>query len=202
MRIALRSLIATAALGLALAPAAFADSATEDLYLARDACGGTAAPNTHLAFDLGATTLGCGSVVAATPSTTSYPATQGLPVTVQAADANGAREVYVAISLGSFTGNPLGGIGDEEVDVDLTGKLGTQTVSLGSGQIITPAADMLRKGAYLAEFHFPLKTAQGGVYKTLNLDLTVGGSLLSGYVDTNGSSVVSLPVADPPADEG
>lgn len=196
MRMALRSFIAVAAAGLTLAPAALADTATSDLYLVRDACGAndTLPPDPRLAFDLGASTLGCGSTLAfAGGSTTHYPARQGMPVTLDP-----ARPIYVAVSTGSFTGPPLGGLGEETVSVTLTGKktVGPTTFTLGAAEKVTAAADMLRTGHYLAEFEFPVTETTAGTYQSLNLALQVGGSQFSGFVDHDGSSLVSLPVFD------
>lgn len=197
MHMALRSLLAVAALGLALAPAASAGEATSDLFVVRDACGGAdgVPPDTRLAFDLGLSTLGCGSTLAATGGTvTQYPAKQGVPVTLDV-----SRPIHVAISTESFAGVAVGGIGDERIAFTLTGKRtgSSTTVTLGTGEKITSAADMLRKPAYTAEFDLPLTPAKAGTYKSLNLELQVGGSQFSGFVKHDGSSYVSLPVFDP-----
>jgi hypothetical protein len=54
---------------------------------------------------------------------------------------------------------------------------------------------MLRQATRLTEFNFPI-TGKGGEYKALTLTLNVGGSELSGFVNHDGSSYVSLPVFD------
>jgi hypothetical protein len=192
MHMALRSFLATAAAGLALAPAAVADTATQDLYLARDACGGTAPANTRLDTGLGASTLGCGSTVGGViSSTTSYPAVAGaMPVTLDA-----TRPIYVAISIDSYLGVAVGGIGDETVSVTLSGRnADNKTVTLGSASQTTPAQSELRNPHYVAEFNLPLKPDQGGLYNGITLSLTVGGAELGGYVNHDGSSLVMLPI--------
>ncbi|MDX6664764.1 MAG: hypothetical protein QOG68_970 [Solirubrobacteraceae bacterium] len=199
MRKPLSIMIAATALGLALAPAAaFADSATEDLLLARDACGGTGAANTRLALSAGTATGGCGSALGgASPSTTTYPATEGVPVLV-----DDSRPVVVDIDLTSYHGVAVGGIGDETVSVELTGTRDKKSVTLGTGSSTIAAADMLRTPHYTAEFSMPLGAAKAGTYTALSLDVTVGGAFFSGYVDHGGKSFVSVPVFDPPADPG
>ena len=69
----LRTIIAGAALALAVAPAAaVADSQTADLFAARDVCG--TGDNARLSFDMGAYTDACGSVVQpAIATTASFP---------------------------------------------------------------------------------------------------------------------------------
>ncbi|MCW2990638.1 MAG: hypothetical protein JWM73_1232 [Solirubrobacterales bacterium] len=194
MRIALRSFIAAAAVSLTLVPSALADTATEDLVLARDACGSTDTlpPAPRLAFTPGASTLGCGSLLALSGgSPTDYPATEGVPVTL-----DDTRPIFVAVSSSSYTGGPLGGIGDETVEIDLTGKNAAgKTVSLGSDSQTIPAADMLQTGDRLSEFTLPI-AGKGGAYQGITLTLTVGGSQFSGFVNHDGSSYVSLPIFD------
>jgi hypothetical protein len=191
----IRTLIVAAAVSLTLAPSALADTATEDLVLARDACGSTDTlpPAPRLAFSPGASTLGCGSTLAiAGGSDTVYPATEGVPVTL-----DDARDIYVAISSESYTGVAVGGIGPETVSVLLTGKNAEtgKTVTLGQGDETLGADVMLRQATRLTEFHFPI-AGKGGTYKALTLTLKVGGSQFSGFVDHDGSSFVSLPVFD------
>lgn len=207
MRMPLSSLLATAALGLALAPAAFADEATQDLNLVRDSCGGgsTVPPDTRLAFDLGASTLGCGSTLAfVSPATTSYPARQGVPVVI-----DGSRSVLVAITMTSYLGVAVGGVGDETITVTLSGKrkVGSapaKTETIGSKSSTIPAAEMARNPEYTAEFDLPVGT-KAGLYTALTLDVTVAGSAGGGFLNHDGTSFVSLPVFDPieePTEEG
>jgi hypothetical protein len=190
----IRSLIIAAAVSLTLVPSALADTATEDLVLARDACGSTDTlpPDPRLALEPGASTLGCGSLDGiAGGSETDYPAKEGVPVTL-----DDARPIYVAISSSSYTGGPLGGIGPQTVDVTLSGVTSAgKTVTLGSASKTTGADVMLRQGESLDEFTFPI-AGKGGEYKALTLSLTVGGSELAGFVNHDGSSYVSLPVFD------
>lgn len=202
MRIALRSLIATAALGLALAPAAHAaDSATEDLYVARDACGGQGVPqNERLSLDLGGFTSGCGSLAGFLGgSETDYTTgpDDGVPVTLDT-----SRPILVSISVGSDPGLVLGGIGDETVAFTLSGRRLTSTggsspVTLGEESTTTPAETMLQQTDHTYEYELPLTQAKAGTYKSLTLTLSVGGSQQSGYIDYSGGSLVSLPVFDP-----
>ena len=194
MRTVLRTALATAIAGMALASPALADTATVDLYLARDACGATdgVEPDPRLAFDLGASTLGCGSMLAiAGGSPTTYPARQGMPVTLDP-----ERPIDIAISISSYFGVLVGGVGPETVEVLLTGRKDGKTVTLGQGSLTTPAEEMLTNPEYVAEFALPLKPEQGGRYTSVSLSLTVGGSQLSGFVNHDGSSYVSLPVTD------
>ena len=199
MRTVLRTALAAVIASMTLASPAMADTSYADLLLARDACGASdgVEPDPRLAFDLGASTLGCGSLAAiAGGSTTTYPAKQGMPITLE-----GGRPIHVAISISSYTGVLVGGIGPETVEVVLTGRKDKKTVTLGQGTLESGAEEMLTKAAYTAEFEFPLTVEQGGEYTGISLDLTVGGSQFSGFVDHNGSSYVSLPIFDPPVEE-
>lgn len=188
-----RSFLLAAALSMTLVPSAFAGEAYEDLVLARDACGGTDPANTRLAFYPGAaSTGGCGGLLAGiSPSTTTYPAAEGVPFTL----ADDGRPIYVAISSSSYAGVALGGIGAQTVEVRLTGvnDATKKTVTLGSETQETDSATMLRQASSLNEFEFDV-TNKGGVYKSLTLTLTVGGSELAGFVDHDGASYVSLPI--------
>lgn len=192
----IRSCIAAGLLALVLAPSAFAqDTATSDLVLARDACGagGTLPPSPRLAFTPGASTLGCGSLLAITGGApTAYPATEGVPVTLDP-----SRPITVAISSSSYTGVALGGIGAQTVKVLLTGVNAAtkKSVVLGEGSQTTPAEVMLRQATSVNEFTFDI-TGKGATYKALELTLTVGGSQFAGFVDHDGTSFVSLPVFD------
>lgn len=197
----IRSFIVAAAVSLTFVPSALADTAVEDLVLARDACGSTDTlpPDPRLAFNPGASTLGCGSLASISGgSPTDYPAKEGVPFTL-----DGVRPIYVAISSSSYTGGPLGGIGPQTVDVQLTGVTATgKSKTLGSATKETGADVMLRQGESLDEFNFPT-TGLGGTYKSLTLSLTVGGSQFAGFVNHDGSSYVELPVVDgslPPAE--
>lgn len=196
MRKALRFILAVAAVGLTLAPTALAsDTAVTDLVLARDACGSTdeLPPAPRLDLSTGASTLGCGSLLAITGGRpTSYPAVAAaLPVELDA-----TREIYAAISISSYLGVLVGGVGPETVELTLTGKRGEKVETLGTATSTTPAEQMLTKAAYLAEFTFPANPELSGTYTSLTLDLTVGGSQFSGFVDHDGRSLVSLPVTD------
>jgi hypothetical protein len=190
----IRTFIASAALGLALAPAAQADTATQTLNIARDACGGTTPANPHLSLGLGVFTSGCGSLVgilggSATDYSTS--AGDGVPVTLDT-----ARPIHVAVTVASDPGVVLGGIGDEVVDFSLSGKRGTKAVSLGDGSATTTADVMLRQTGHVYEFDLPLTAALAGTYSNLTLTLSVGGSQQSGYIDYGGGSYIELPVFD------
>jgi hypothetical protein len=202
MRMRLGTLFLAAAAGLSLAPAAFADTATEDLVLARDACGSTdslpAAP--RLAFTPGASSTSCGNLAAGLGGApTEYPATEGVPVTLDE-----SRPIHVAISTSSYLGVAVGGVGPETVEIELTGKnaVTRKTVSLGYGSVTRSADEMLTTATALTEFDLPI-AGKGGQYSALNLTLTVGGSQFSGFVDHDGSSFVSLPIfdADVPVEE-
>jgi hypothetical protein len=194
MRMGFRSVLAAVVVSMTLASTAAADTATSDLFLVRDACGAsdTLPPDPRLAFDLGASQLGCGSLAGIAGGTpTSYPAKQGMPVTLDT-----ARPVYVAISISSYFGVAVGGIGPETVEVSLTGKRDKKTVQIGQATLTTPAEEMLTKAEYVAEFELPLTPELAGEYTAMTLDLTVGGSQLSGFVNHDGTSYVSLPVFD------
>jgi hypothetical protein len=188
---ALRTLIATVALGLMLVPAALADTATTDLVLARDACGGTDPANERLDLGPGASTGSCGDLGSwGGPTMTPHPAKAGVPITI-----DGTRNALIVIAAESYTGNPVGGIGDQTTTVELIGTTQTgKKVSIAKDSQVIPAADMLRKGSYVAEFNVPIV---GGFYKGLTLNLTIGGSVLHSFVHYNGDSFLSLPVPDP-----
>lgn len=195
MRTEIRNFVALATAALLLLPgAASADEEYLDLVLARDACSSSdeLPPDPRLAFSPGASTFGCGSALAiAGGSTTNYPAKEGVPVTL-----DDTRNLYVAISTGSFTGAAFGGIGNETVEWKLRGKNElNRTVTIAEGSHTTPAADMLRKSAYVQEFDVAIE-GKGGLYKSLVLSLRVGGSQFSGFVDHDGTSFISLPVPD------
>jgi hypothetical protein len=194
MRTALRSLIAIAATGLALAPAASADTATADLALARDACGAAGAP--RLSFDYGAA-VGCGNVFNFTGDVApvAYPAeAAALPLTVDA-----ARSVHVEITSGNFLGDsPRGPIGDETTTISLTGKKkgSNSLLTLFETSKTTAAADRLTSNEQTVIFDLPLQAAHAGQYKSLELSVSVTGSLPGGYISHGGASFMSLPVLD------
>jgi hypothetical protein len=188
-----RAFLATVAAGLALAPAAVADTAFTDLYLARDACGGTEPPNLRLDTGVGAETGGCGNAAAVLggepedyPSNTESHGPLALDAT---------RTAYLAISLTSYTG--LLALGDETVDVVLSGKPAEgEIVTIGEASSTKAAADMLRGSAYTAEFEIPIPEDKAGPYEQVTLSLSVGGSAMGGYINHDGTSLVSLPVLD------
>jgi hypothetical protein len=194
MRTVLRTAIATAVASMTLASPALADTATVDLLLARDACGATdgVEPDPRLAFSLGQSTLGCGNMLAITGGSPEvYPAKQGMPVTLDP-----ARPVDIGISITSYFGVLVGGIGPETVDVTLTGRKDGKPVTIGHATSTIPAEEMLTTAERVEQFDLPLKPEQGGEYTAITLELTVGGSELSGFVNHDGSSYVSLPVTD------
>jgi hypothetical protein len=190
MHLGRRTFILAALAGLALAPAAVADTATNELYLARDACGGSDPANLRLSPELGGFTDGCGNVLGiAGAAQDVYPSATG---PLQKLDVT--RKVYIAIATGDFSGAGVG-IGPQTIDVKLTGKDSkNKTVTLGSASDTKDAQAMLRGANYTAEFELPLKAAQAGPFKAYTLTLSVGGSEFAGYVDHGGGSFVSLPV--------
>jgi hypothetical protein len=196
MHLSLRSILATATIGLALVPAgAFADEATSDFFVARDACGGTDPANVRLSSALGAFSSGCGSIIGGilgTEETASTDVDELLPLTIDA-----TRPIHVEIAVSSDPGVVLGGIGDETVSVTLTGTKGSKTVSFGSKSTTTDAATMLQQSDNVYAFDFPLDATKAGIYKGFSLDFSVGGSQQSGYIDYGGGSFVSIPVPDP-----
>jgi hypothetical protein len=185
-----RTVLAVAAASLALAPTAAADTATSDLYVARDACGGTDPANLRLAPEVGPYTGNCGNllgVLGGSPSV--YPSETMAPVSLDA-----ERPVYIAIS----TTSEGVAVGDQTIDVELTAKdKSKEIVTLGEASNTKPAAEMLRGGTYTAEFELPISAEQAAKqYTAFTLTLTVGGSALGGYVNHGGQSLVSLPVFD------
>lgn len=196
MRTALRSFLAATALGLALAPSALADDAVSDLYVARDACGGTTPANLRLASTVGAFSSGCGSLAGGLGGSDSDYATQNgdeaLPVTLDT-----SRPIHIEIAVSSDPGLLIGGIGDETVTLSLTGTRGTKDVDLGSATETTPLATMLQQTEHVYAFDLPLDAGKAGVYKAFDLVLNVGGSQQSGYVNHGGGSFVELPVPNP-----
>ena len=189
MHLATRTILLTALAGLALAPAASADT-TSDYYLARDACGGSDPANPRLDTELGAFTDGCGSLAGiAGPSTTTYPSASGAAQTLDP-----TRKIFVAITVSDFSGAGVG-IGPQTIDITLTGKdAKSKTVTLGSATDTKDAQAMLRGADYTAEFELPIKAAQKGPFKAFTLTLSVGGSQFGGFVDHGGNSYVSLPI--------
>ena len=171
-----------------MAPAAMADDGVSDFYFARDACGGTDPANLRLDTELGAFTSGCGSIVGAVDSE-DVMATKTLPLTTL----DTTRKVYIAVVTSDFSGAGVG-IGDQHIDVSLTGKDAKgKVVTLGSDSHTKAAQDMVRGADYTDEFELPIKPAAKGPYKQFTLTLTVGGSQFAGYVDFGGSSFVELP---------
>lgn len=190
MRTSVLTFLAAVTAALALAPSAMADTATADLFLARDDCGGT--DNPHLSYNLGAFTDACGSLAAAVAPSGDVYDSGTLPLTF---GLDTSREGKIDITVSSR--ESLGyGIGDQQIDVTLTGvTTGKKTVTLFSGSDVKAAADMLGGANYTAEFTFPL-TGIGGPYKSFSLDVSVGGASLAGYISNGADSLVSLPVAD------
>jgi hypothetical protein len=189
---ALRAVVATALLGLTLAPAASADTSTLDLVLARDDCAGEAPPNLRLDFGPGAASGSCAQTASwYEPTKQSFPAKAGMPMTV-----DGTRHALVTITVNSYAGRAVGGLGDQTTSVELQGVTTTGArVVMARGTQTIGAADMLRTPTYVAEFDLPVV---GGTYKSMTLNLTIGGSALHGFVHYNGDSFVSMPVADTP----
>jgi len=202
MHIGLRTILATAGIGLALAPAAFADTATETLVLSRDACGGkddagnavAGADNPHLGWNISGATncgnlaAGLDTVVGASPE--DYPS-EG----VDTFTLDGTRQIAVDVSVEAFY--PLkGGIGNEDISIDLTGKKTTsnKVVELGSATQEKAAQDELLGGNYTAHFTLNVPAGAAGDYKSLNLSLAVGGAQFGGFVMTDGNSFVQLPI--------
>ncbi|MFL5843440.1 MAG: hypothetical protein ACJ762_02025 [Solirubrobacteraceae bacterium] len=200
MRTPLRSFITATAVGLALAPSALADDTVTDLYVARDACGGTDAANLRLASAVGAFTSGCGSLVGGLGGSDSDYATtasdEALPVTLDT-----TRPIHVEVAVSSDPGVLLGGIGDETVSLTLTGTRGTKTVDLGMASETTPLETMLQQTEHVYTFDLPLDITKAGTYSGFDLILNVGGSQQSGYVNHGGGSYVELPVPDPAGGE-
>ena len=203
MRMALRTLGIALVAGLALAPSAFADNAILDLNVAREACGGTADQGLKLSASLGAFTSSCGSTLAAAlPNDDIYATPTGeehFPLPLDT-----SRPIHVAIDVTSYLGVAVGGVGDETVTVTLTGRRGNTNVALGSGTTTTPAQTMLTQAHKLYEFDLPLTADKAGTYKSFSLELQVGGSEGSSYVDDGGASKVSIPTFDyvfPPEDD-
>jgi hypothetical protein len=192
MHLASRTILVSALAGLALAPAASAEPATSDYYLARDSCGssGTGPANPRLDPELGAYTGDCGSLAGiAGASSTVYPSKSGALQTLDV-----TRKVYVAINVSDFNGVGTA-IGPQTIDVKLTGKdAKNKTVTLGQATDTKDAQTMLRGADYTAEFELPLKPEQKGPYKAFTLTLSVGGSQFGGFVNHGGNSFISLPI--------
>ena len=189
MHLPFRTILLTGLAGLALAPAASADTATSDYYLTRDDCGGT--DNPRLDPELGAYSGSCGSIAGiAGGDPVILPSKTGPLQTLDT-----TRKVYIAISVSDFVGAGVG-VGPQTIDVKLTGRdAKNKTVTLGSASDTKDAQTMLRGADYTAEFELPLKSTQKGGYKAFTLTLTVGGSQFGGFVDYDGNSFVSLPIA-------
>ena len=190
MRTRLGSLLATAAVGLALAPSAFADTATADLNLTLSACSGSS-DVLALSYDFGAYSGNCGSIPGIAVLTDTYPSgTLPAAVTIDP-----ARPIAVAIDLKTQGGLPA--FGEQTVGVDFYGtNTKGKTVNLGRAEEVRPADEMLTGGSYVQEFTLPLTAAQAGTYKSFSLDLSVGGAINGGYVGHGGLSYVSVPVVD------
>jgi len=196
------SLLLSSAIGLALAPAASAYSGVEQLVLARDACGGKndagdavdGPDNPHLAWNTSGAT-NCGSTIAGLdpvlgPTPDDYPSDADTgPVVL-----DDSRQIEVDIKVEAFF--PLkGGLGDETIDLDLTGRSATnKTVDFGGGTSTKAAQDEILGGNYTQKFMLNIPAGKGGTYKSFNLSLSVGGAELGGFVMTDGGSFVSLPI--------
>ena len=192
MHLAFRTILLTGLAGLALAPAASAETTTSEYYLARDSCGssGTGPANPRLDAELGGYTGDCGSLAGITgPSTTVYPSATGALQTLDV-----TRKVYIAISVTDFNGAGTA-LGPQTIDVKLTGKdAKNKTVTLGTATDTKDAQTMLRGATYTAEFELPLKPEQKGAFKAFTLTLSVGGSQFGGFVNHGGNSFISLPI--------
>ena len=189
-----RTILAGLALALALAPAtALADTETTDLVLATDDC--TAGPF-RMAYGPGAKT-GCNPRAIdhwmQTERFTDFPAVNGLPLTLDT-----ARKIHVEVSVGNYTGTPGVGFGPEKVTVTLTGKKqgSSTTQALGTATTTGAAQDRLTNATMLYKFDLAPPADKAGVYKELNLALSVSGSVLSGYTDFDGPTFVSFPIID------
>lgn len=195
MHTVLRLPLAAVLASLAAAPSAFADTATRELFIARDACGGTTPANLRLSASTGAFTGNCGSLLGGLGGSNQAYATPkndpGLPVVLEP-----SRPIQVAVAVSSDPGLLVGGLGAETVELSLSGKRGSQTVALGSASQTTPADVMLTRTDNVYEFALPLAADKAGTYSSITLTLRVGGSQQSGYVDHGGGTYVSLPVTD------
>lgn len=189
----LRTFLVTTALALSLAPQALADTETTDLALAATDC--IAGPF-WLGYTPGAAS-GCNldpfGGWTGSAADGEFSATDGLPLTLDT-----ARAIHVEIQSSTYLGLPKGdAIGDETVAITLSGKLQSgKTVSLGSASKTTPAADRIMTDASTVTFDLPLTAAQAGVYKSLSLTTNIAGAVGGGYIDMDGSSLVSLPIID------
>ena len=200
MNRALRSLAAAVLSGLALAPTASADTATADLFAARDACG--TGNNDRLDFNLGGYTDACGSLAQPVVATTATFASANLNPLFGLDTTRNA-----VISVTGSSRESLGyGIGDQVVEVTLTAKdTKNKTVTLFTGSQTKAAAQMLGGANYTATFQVPL-AGKAGPFKSYVLDVSMGGAIGAGYLSTGGDTLVSLPVADdaiifPPEEE-
>jgi hypothetical protein len=190
-------LIAVAAV-LVAAPAAFADTAVEELALARDGCTSSdPPPNFRLDWSPGSSTTGCGNLAAGLNNAPIFPATPDIYPSSKAVGAitlDPSRPIVVRVSISSYTGTK-GGVGPETIDISLTGKNPqNKTVNLGSASQTKAAQDELQNGNYIAELSVPLTAALGGKYKSVSLSLSVGGAQFGGFVKDDGNSVVRLPI--------
>lgn len=195
-----RYLTAALLAGLLMAPAAAADTATADLFAARDDCGGT--DNPRLDFSLGGYSDACGSLGQPVAHTEESFASANLNPLFELDTTRNA-----VISVTGSSRESLGyGIGDQVIEVTLTAKdTKNKLVTLFSGSQTKPAAAMLGGANYTAEFQVPL-AGKPGPFKSYTLDISMGGSIGAGYLSTGGDTLVSLPVADdaiifPPEEE-
>jgi hypothetical protein len=190
----LRSILTGASLALALMPAgALADTDTTDLVLATDDC--TNGPF-RLGFGPGAKSgcnPGSSNHWTGTGTPTDFPAIDGLPLTLDP-----ARKIHVVVSVGTFGGAVIGGIGNETVTLALTGKLhgSNATVSIASGSATMSAVDRIQSETVTYTIDLAPTADKAGVYKSLNLAVNRYGSVQSGYMDLNGASLISFPIID------
>lgn len=160
--------------------------ATRVFYVRRAGCGANAGPaNTRLSITQGTDSTSCGSTTAPLASTSQYPAEDGIPLTVDA-----SKPASATITLSSFSG--VTGVGTQVVTATLTGRVGNQTKTLGTG---THSMDTLGVDTYAAEFPIPLANP-GGPITTLNLALTISGAAQHGFVNYGGTSFINLPILD------
>ena len=162
----IRSLIVTAALGLALAPAAYADTAVEDLYVARDACGGTDPANPRLSLDFGAFTSGCGSLagfLGGSDTTFTTAAGDGVPVTLDPERDDLLRRLGLAATRAwsSAASATRRSTSRSRASASSPATLAPRRPRRSaSGTETTDAATMLRQTDHVYEFDLPIDPAR------------------------------------------
>ena len=164
-------------------------AATRKFYLRREVCGANN-PGTRLSTVAGGETIGCGGLYsAATPIVDTYPAQNGLPVVVDA-----TKQAKLTIVTGAWVSGVGGGIGQEKIDVTLTGVTAEgETKTIGTGTkttLVTPDQDEVT-----TVIDIPLQQLTD-VFTAFTMRTSISGTVMRSYVSYGGASFLEVPIMD------